>query len=160
MITYHNEYGCWFQMTEDSKHYSLFEAMTYKHKSTSDRVIIWDEDNDEMVNFVYGATILSIDELDKAVSEYVAEYEAKQKASKKANAKIKHPFTSAGVNEFEAQASSEFFEEMEKDWEDQRLDKFDIVVSCGKHQVRIPLGAEEWNEIIVCLRDCLEVNDL
>ena len=95
MITYHKDYGCWFQMTEDSKHYALYEATTYKHKSTSDRVIIWDEDNDEMVNFVYGANVLSIDELDKAVSEYVAEYEAKQKAPK---AKATYRFTKAGIS--------------------------------------------------------------
>lgn len=155
MITYHKEYGCWFQMTEDSKHYALYEATTYKHKSTSDRVIIWDEDNDEMVNFVYGANILSIDELDKAVSEYVAEYEAKQKAPK---AKATYRFTKAGIEAFEDMASTDFFAEMEKPFEDQHLEKFDIIVSCGKHSIRIPFGAQEWDAAVQMLNDCLEAN--
>lgn len=161
MITYHKEYGCWFQTTEDAKHYALYEAKTYKHNTTSDRVIIWDEDNDEMVNFVYGATILSVDELDKAVSEYVAEYEAKQKAEEKTKVKafVKHNFTRAGVNEFISDASEAFFEEMEKDFENQHLENFDIVVSCGKHSVRIPLGAEEWDFVNEMLNNCLEVNE-
>jgi hypothetical protein len=84
-------------MTEDSKHYALYEATTYKHNSTSDRVIIWDEDNDEMVNFVYGATILGVDELDKIITEYVAEYEAKQKSKAKAKVFVKYNFDKAGI---------------------------------------------------------------
>lgn len=155
MITYHKEYGCWFQMTEDSKHYALYEAKTYKHNSTSDRVIIWDEDNDEMVNFVYGANVLSVDELDKAVSEYVTEYEARQKTEAKATqkAEVSYRFTRAGVKAFLADASAEFFEDMDNGGE--HLDQFDIGVSCGKRSIRVPLGAEEWNGIEVWLEDAI-----
>lgn len=160
MITYHKEYGCWFQMTEDSKHYSLYKMRPYSGEDTLDIMAVFDYDSKETVGIICDSTLFDLEDLDCMIESKVLAYEAKQKASKKANAKTKHPFTSAGVNEFEAQVSSEFFEEMEKDWEDQRLDKFDIVVSCGKHQVCVPLGAEEWSEIIVCLRDCLEVNDL
>jgi hypothetical protein len=154
MITYHKEYGCWFQMTEDAKHYALYEAKTYKHNSTSDRVIIWDEDNDEMVNFVYGATILGIDELDKAVSEYVAEYETRRKAE--AKAEVSYRFTKAGVKAFEDSASRDFFAEMEKNWEDQHLEKFDINVTCGKHKIRVPLGADDWSGLILWLNESIE----
>lgn len=158
MITYHKEYGCWFQMTEDAKHYALYEAKTYKHNSTSDRVIIWDEDNDEMVNFVYGATILGVDELDKAVSEYVAEYEARQKAEARAKDEIvaTYKITKAGVRAFLDEASTDFFAEMEKPWDDQHLENYDIVISCGKRKISIPLGAEEWNGIEVLLTDAAE----
>ena len=159
MITYHKEYGCWFQMDENAKHYALYEATAYKHNTTSDRVLIWDEDNDELVNFVYGANILGVDDLDKAVTEYVAEYEAKKSKPSKASAFIKHEFTKAGVQSFENQASADFFEEFEKPYDDQHLENFDIMVSCGKHQIRIPLGAEEWNELINYLKECLEVNE-
>lgn len=154
MITYHKDFGCWFQMTEDSKHYALYEAKTYKHNSTSDRVIIWDVDNDEMVNFVYGATVLGVDELDKAVSEYVAEYEAKQK--NKAKAFAKYNSTKAGVRAFLDEASTDFFAEMEKPWDDQHLENYDIVISCGKRKISIPLGAEEWNGIEALLTDAAE----
>lgn len=159
MITYHKEYGCWFQMTEDSKHYSLFEMTTYKHKSTSDIIAIWDYDNHEFVNYLYGANTISVDELDKAVSEYVAEYEAKKKAEEKAKAEVlaKYKFTKAGVSAFLADASAEFFEDMDNGGE--HLDQFDIVVSCGKRSIRIPLGAEEWGSVETMLADCLEVNE-
>lgn len=158
MITYHKEYGCWFQMTEDSKHYSLFEMTTYKHKSTSDIIAIWDYDNHEFVNYLYGANTISVDELDKMVSEYVAEYEAKQKAKRKARVFVKHEFTYAGIKAFEDQASTDFFAEMEKPFDDQDLSKFDIMVSCGKHQIRIPFGAQEWDSVVSMLNECWEVN--
>lgn len=154
MITYHKEYGCWFQMTENSKHYELYEAITYKHKSTSDRVLIWDVDNDELVNFVYGANSLGVDELDKIVTEYVAEYEAKRNKPSKARAFIKHDFTKAGVKAFTENASKDFFAEMDIGGEN--LDQFDIVVSCGKHKIRVPLGAEEWDGIESWLNDAIE----
>lgn len=156
MITYHKEYGCWFQMTEDSKHYALYEAKTYKHNSTSDRVIIWDEDNDEMVNFVYGATILSVDELDKIVTDYVAEYEARRKAEEKTKVKAfaKYEFTKAGVRAFLDKTSTDFFEEMDNGGE--HLDQFDIVVTCGKHKISMPLGAYLWDQLTDCLTDSVE----
>ena len=158
MITYHKEYGCWFQMTEDAKHYALYEAKTYKHNSTSDRVIIWDEDNDEMVNFVYGATILSVDELDKAVTDYVAEYEARQKAEARAKAEAlaEYKFTKAGVNAFLDETSTDFFAEMEKDWDDQHLELFDTVISCGTRQIKVPLGAYQWECLESYLKDAVE----
>lgn len=158
MITYHKDYGCWFQMSEDSRHYGLFEMKTYKHNSTSDIVVVWDHDNHEFVNYVYGANTLSVDELDKIVTEYVTEYEAKRKRAHKARAYIKHGFNEAGIKDFEDQASADFFEEFEKPYDDQHLENFDIMVSCGNHQIRIPLGAEEWNELTYYLKGCLEVN--
>ena len=159
MITYNKDYGCWFQMTEDSKHYALYEAMTYKHSTTSDRVIIWDNDNDKMVNFVYGANCISIDELDKMVYDYVAEYEAKQKPNQVTETAISYKLTNAGIKAFEDYASTDFFAEMDKDWEEQNLDEFDIVVSCGRHEIRIPIGAEEWDSLNGFLRFCVEVNE-
>lgn len=158
MITYHKEYGCWFQMNENAKHYALYEATTYKHKTTSDRVLIWDEDADEMVNFVYGANILGVDELDKAITEYVAEYEAKKKAEAKAKIKAlaEYKFTKAGVRAFLDETSTDFFAEMEKDWDDQHLEHFDIVITCGTRKISIPLGAEQWDALERCLEDAVE----
>ena len=156
MITYHKEYGCWFQMNETAKHYALYKAKTYKHNSTSDRVIIWDEDNDEMVNFVYGASVLSVDELDKAVSEYVTQYESIQKkeAKNKVKAFAKYEFTKAGVNNFLDKASTDFFEDMDNGGE--HLDQFNIVVTCGKHKISMPLGAYLWDQLTDCLTDAVE----
>ena len=78
MIEYRKDVGCYYVHETNGKHYHLYEAKTYKHHTTSDRIIIWDEDEDKMVNFVYGATIIEIDELDEMVSHYVTEYEAKR----------------------------------------------------------------------------------
>lgn len=159
MITYHKDYGCWFQMDECSKHYGLFEMKTYKHHTTSDILAIWDHDNHEFVNYVYGANTLSVDELDKYVTEYVAEYEAKQKVKTSVEAFRKYNLSKAGVKAFEDSASCDFFAEMEKDYEDQHLEKFDINVTCGSHKISAPLGAEEWNELIAWLNYCVEANE-
>lgn len=95
MIIYTKENGCYFVRETTEKHYHLFEAMTYKGHTTSDRVIIWDEDTDQMVNFVYGANSISVEELDQMVSDYVEEYEAKQK--KRVPVSITYKLTRDGV---------------------------------------------------------------
>ena len=156
MITYDKRFGCWFQMDENSRHYSLYEMMTYKHNSTSDIVVIFDHDHDSIVNYVYGANILSVEELDKAVSEYVAEYEAMARGEGKVTPNLSYRFTKAGIEAFKDRASADFFAEMDRGGE--HIDKFDIFVSCGKHQIRIPLGAQEWDIIDTMLSDCLEAN--
>ena len=157
MITYDKDYGCWFQMDFDSKHYGLFEMKTYKHNSTSDIVVVWDHDNHEFVNYVYGANVQSVDVLDKVVSDYVAEYEAKRNEKPKQEIAVNYRFNKAGVKAFVDGASADFFADMDDGGE--HLDQFDIVVSCGKHQIKIPLGAEEWNSLEEMLNECLEVNE-
>ena len=159
MITYDKRFGCWFQMDENSRHYALYEMMSYKHNSTSDIVVIFDHDHDSIVNYVYGANVLCVDELDKAVSEYVEEYEAMARGEAKVGCSASYRFTKAGVKAFLENASKDFFEEMDHELENQDLSKFDIVISCGKHKIRIPLGAEEWNCVEEMLEDCLEVNE-
>ena len=159
MIIYTKEHGCYFENETNKKHYHLYEAMTYKGNTTSDAIVIWDHDNDRIVNHVYGANTIDVDELDKMVSNYVAEYEAKQKATQKQEIAVEYRFTRAGLKAFEDQASSDFFAEMDKEWDEQELNKFDIVVSCGEHQIRVPLGAEEWDIVNAMLRECLEVNE-
>lgn len=95
MIIYTKDNGCYFVRESTEKHYHLYEAMTYKGKTTSDRIIIWDEDADKMVNFVYGANGIGVEELDKMVSAYVEEYEAKQK--KRVPVSTAYSFTRDGV---------------------------------------------------------------
>lgn len=156
MITYDKNYGCWFQMNGDARHYPLYEMETYKGNTTSDIIVIWDHDNDCIVNHVYGANTIAVDELDKVVTEYVEEYEAKQKAKAKTEIVANYKFSKAGVKAFLESASDDFFEEMDKDWDLQNLAQFDIVVSCGKHSINIPLGAEEWGCIEVMLEDAVK----
>jgi hypothetical protein len=109
-------------------------------------------------NYVQGATFLyeDISELDNTVKQYVDEYEAKRNKPSKAKAFVKYEFTKAGVKAFLDDASTEFFEEMEKPWEDQKLEQYYIVVSCGKHKITVPLGAEEWNALDCWLTECVE----
>ena len=119
-------------------------------------MIMWDEERNRFANYVYGATSLfeNIAELDDNVRYYVDEYEAKQKQN---NIAVGYRFTKAGVKAFLDNASADFFADMDDGGE--HLDQFDIVVSCGKHSIRIPLGAEEWNSVDTMLRECLEVNE-
>ena len=152
MITYTKQNGCFFQMNEDAKHYHLYEMQAYKGKATSDIIAIFDHDNDCIVNHVYGANTISVAELDEVVTEYVTEYEIRQKAKVKNEIVANYKFSKAGVKAFLGHASNDFFEEMDKDLDLQNLAQYDIVVSCGKHSISIPLGAEEWG----CVEEMLE----
>jgi hypothetical protein len=161
MIYWSKRDGYTYKDEDTLKEYSLFEMMCYQGTATSDVIAIWDEKNNCFANHVYGATLLyeDIEELNNTIKYYVDAYEAKQKTKAKAKAFTKYEFNKAGIKAFLSKASEDFFEEMDHELEDQDLSKFDIVVSCGKHQIRIPLGAEEWNSVEVMLADCLEVNE-
>ena len=160
MIIWDKKNGYTYKDEDTSKEYSLSEMTCYQGTASHDIVAIWDDKNNCFANYVYGAEFLhkNIEELNNTIKFYVDAYESKQTEKRKARAFIKHEFTNAGIKAFEDQASADFFEEFEKDWDDQNLQQFDIVVSCGKHQIRIPLGAEEWNELTYYLKECLEVN--
>lgn len=158
MIHYTKENGCYYEHETNGKHYELNELMTYKGNTTSDIVAIFDNDNLELVGWFPGANIFGIDEIDEAVKEIVEEYEAKQKAKQKAKAEVlaEYKFSNAGIKAFLDDASTDFFAEMEKDWDDQHLENYDIVISCGKRKISVPLGAEEWGGIENWLTDAVE----
>ena len=160
MIIWDKKNGYTYEDEQTHKRYSLLEGKCYKGECTSDSIIMWDDEKMCFADYVQGATFLykDIEELDQTIKGYIDAYEAKQTEKRKARAFIKHSFSDAGIKAFEDQASADFFEEFEKPFDDQDLTKFDIMVSCGKHQIRIPLGAEEWNELTYFLKECLEVN--
>lgn len=160
MIIWDKKNGYTYKDEDTSKEYSLSEMTCYQGTASHDIVAIWDDAKNCFANYVYGAEFLheNIEELNNTIKFYVDAYETKQTEKRKARAFIKHSFSDAGIKAFEDQASADFFEEFEKPFDDQDLPKFDIFVSCGKHQIRIPLGAEEWNELIYYLKNCLEVN--
>jgi hypothetical protein len=156
MITYNKKSGWCFIGEESGKQYSLYEMVSYRGNTTSDIIIIWDHDSDCIVNHVYGANSTSIEELSDIITEYVKEYETKEKEKEKAEIAASYKFTKTGVKAFLEYASDDFFEEMDKEPEEQDLAQFDIVVSCGKHSISVPLGAEEWGNVESLLYDSLE----
>lgn len=159
MIIWDKKNGYTYKDETTYKEYSLHEMKCYQGEASSDIVAIWDDANNCFANYVYGAEFLheSIEELNNTIKFYVDDYEAKRK-KQKARAFIKHSFSYAGINAFEDQASTDFFAEMEKPFDDQDLSKFDIMVSCGKHQIRVPFGAQEWDSVVSMLNECWEVN--
>lgn len=160
MIIWDKKNGYTYKDETTRKEYSLHEMKCYQGEASSDIVAIWDDASNCFANYVYGAEFLheSIEELNNTIKFYVDDYEAKQKEKAKAKAEIvaKYKCTKAGVKAFLDEASTDFFAEMEKPWDDQHLENFDIVISCGKRKISIPLGAEEWNGIEVLLTDAAE----
>ena len=160
MIIWDKKNGYTYKDEDTQKEYTLHEMACYQGTASSDIVAIWDSKNNCFANYVYGAEFLhqNIEELNNTIKFYVDDYEAKRNKPIKARAFIKYEFTKAGIEAFKDRASADFFAEMEKPFDDQQLEKYDILVSCGKHQIRIPLGAEEWNSVEEMLDECLEVN--
>ena len=159
MIIWDKKNGYTYKDEDTSKEYSLGELSCYQGEASHDIVAIWDNKNNCFANYVYGAEFLhkNIEELNHTIKFYVDDYETKRNKQSKARAYIKYEFTKAGVEAFRDRASADFFAEMDNGGE--HIDKFDIFVSCGKHQIRIPLGAEEWNGVEELLEHCLEVNE-
>lgn len=153
MIIWDKKNGYTYEDETNGKRYNLFEAKCYQGEATSDIVIIWDEEKNQFDNYVYGADSLfeHIEELDNTVKYYVGEA---TKATPKTD--VSYRFTKAGVKAFLNDASTEFFAEMEKPFDDQYLEQYDIVVSCGKRKISVPLGAEEWNALEDWLTECVE----
>lgn len=151
MITYNKEYGCWFQLTDDSRHYGLFEMMTYKHNSTSDILVVFDHDNDTIVNHVYGANVLSVDELDKIVTEYVQAYESKLKAEEKREAVVRYEFTRAGVSVFERDVLDDILERDICEW---------FTLNHAGREIRIPDTAMAYEGLEVFLKEAIDDWDL
>lgn len=158
MIIWDKKNGYTYKDEATRKEYTLHEMMCYKGVASSDIVAIWDEENNCFANYVYGAEFLheDIEELNNTIMFYVDDYEAKRNKPSKAKAFIKYDFTKAGIEAFKDRASADFFAEMDNGGE--HIDKFDILVSCGKHQIRIPLGAEEWDSVEDMLSECWEAN--
>lgn len=151
MIIWDKKNGYTYEDETNRKRYELFEAKCYQGEATSDIVIIWDEKENCFTNYVYGANNLfeHIEELDNTIKYYVDE-----STKKTPKADVSYRFTKAGVKAFLADASAEFFEDMDNGGE--HLDQFDIVISCGKRKIAVPLGAEEWNSIEAFLADAVE----
>lgn len=155
MIIWGKKNGYTYKDEATNKEYSLHELMCYKGTASSDIVGIWDEENNCFANYVYGAEFLdeSIEELNNAIKFYVDDYEAKRNKPSKARAFVKYGFSKAGVHDFLEHASNDFFADMDNGGE--HIDQFDIVVSCGKHKIRVPLGAEEWDGLESWLIDTI-----
>ena len=153
MIIWDKKNGYIYEDEANGKRYSLFEAKCYQGEASSDIVIIWDEEKNRFTNYVYGADSLfeHIEELDNTIRYYVGE--ATKETPK---TEVTYRFTKAGVKAFLDDASTEFFAEMEKDYDDQNLEQYYINVSCGKRKITVPLGAEEWNALDSWLTECVE----
>lgn len=148
MITYHKEYGCWFQMDETARHYHLYEMTTYKHKSTSDIIVVFDHDSDTIVNHVYGANTISIDELDKIVTEYVEEYEAKQKREKEKRERVvRYEFTRAGVTAFERDVIDDILDRDICEW---------FTLTHAGRELRIPDTAMAYEGMETFLQEAID----
>lgn len=102
MIIYTKKDGYIYKDENTAKRYSLYEMVSLGGKATSDMVGIWDDldvdiDNIQFVGWFAGASSLSANELDEAVSDYVWEYEVKKARAAAGKDTITYPLTKAGT---------------------------------------------------------------
>lgn len=144
MIIWDKKNGYTYEDETNEKRYSLFEAKCYQGEATSDIVIIWDEEKNQFVNYVYGASDLfkHIDELDNTIKYYVGE--ATKKAPK---AEIIYPLNKAGVNAWCSDVIDDILE---------REIYCDYTLSHGNRIIKLPDLAEVHECIEVFLRDSEE----
>lgn len=147
MIIYDKKNGWAFLSEETGKHYALYEMISYRGHTTSDIIAIWDHDNDFIVNHVYGATILKIEELSETISYYVAEYETRARGKAKEETEIYYKLSKSGVRAW----GNDVVEDIcEKDL------CGDYIISHGNRSVRLPDLAEIHNMLECFLEDVVE----
>lgn len=144
MITYDSKNGCYYH--NETRHYHLYEAMTYKGDTTSDIIIIFDHDRDHVVNYVYGASTIGMRELDDVVTDYVNEYESNLAENAKTYA-----FTKAGTRLFLNSAMDDIYKALEDDREPMP----DIKITVGNHQITVPMMAEIWEDFETFIHEAI-----
>ena len=151
MIIWTKKNGYAYEDEATRKRYSLFEVNTYKGECSPDTIAIWDDCEEQFVNYLYGADFLykDLSYFDEAVAFYVKEYEA----NKLVNKKVRYRFIKSGVQMFINRASDDFFEAMENGDD---IAPYNIEISVGNHHVTVPLGAMEWDGLETWLMDCVE----
>lgn len=156
MIIYTKNDGCYFEREATGKHYHLYELETYKGDTTSDIIAIMDHDENSFVNYLYGANVISIEDLDKAVGSYVEEYESKKQA-KAVQTAVTYKFTEDGIKRFMQSAYDDIFKAMEA--VNPMTDFYgdhDIHVKIGCHEITIPDVAYAYQAFEEYLKDVLE----
>lgn len=162
MIIWSKREGYIYEDERTHKRYSLLEGKCYKGECTSDSIIMFDDEEMCLANYVQGASVLyeNIEELDETIKEYIDDYEAeKAKRIKEATQKkCNYRFDRYGIKAFCMNATEDIFAEMEKPHNEQSMEKFNFMVSVGNHSIRIPTGAEEWDGFEQWLARCWEAN--
>ena len=151
MIIWSKKNGYSYEDEFTGKRYSIFEANTYKGEASTDAVAIWDDTEEQFVNFLYGADFLYKDLVyfDEAVAHHVKEYEADKLDCEK----VRYRFSKAGVRLFTEKASDDFFKAMDE-FDD--LGPYNINITVGGHKIVVPLGAMEWDGLETWLTECAE----
>ena len=150
MIAYTKENGCYYIEPKTGKHFHLYEMMTYKGKTTSDIVAIWDSDNNQFINYTYGANTIGVEELENVVAEYVAEYMAKRNQGKRERV-AKYDLTGYGVGAFCEDVMSDI---LDKDITG------DFVISHAGREIGVPDFSENYEELERFLHAALENEDM
>jgi hypothetical protein len=145
MITYHKEYGLWFQLTEDSKHYGIYKMVTYSGDNSIDIAVVFDFDRKEIVTQIWEASAFDMEDLDCMIESKVTAYEAKTRVQ--ATPKIKYPFNKVGI--------SAFMNDVADDIMNHGI-YGDFKITHGKRTLAYPDTAECWEALSRCLDDALE----
>ena len=147
MITYHKEYGCWFQLTEDSKRYALMEMSPYKGEGAVDILAIWDFDNHEIVDWIYHASALDIDDLDLNIENRVNNYEKRKREAEATPPVVKYDFTRAGVDAFKQDVLDDILDRDICEW---------FTLTHAGRQIRIPDTAMAYEGLETFLQEAID----
>jgi hypothetical protein len=150
MIIWTKKEGYIYEHETSGNRYHLYEMTCLNGEATSDMFAIWDHANDEnvFVNWCAGATILSMEEINEAVADYVEEYEVKKQTTTKTETEVEYRLTKAGVKAWEC------------DVVDDILDK-DIcepyIISHGNRSIKLPDLAEIHDALSAFLEEAEEI---
>lgn len=140
------------------KEFSLFDTSNLGGQTTPDIIVIFDDEAQKVVNYIYGATLCmdgekAIRELDKNIKHYVDEYIKRDMNPPT----IKYPFDANGAKRFMSDAYDDIFKAMEDcnpmtdDYGDH-----DIYIRINGREIRVPDLAGCYELLDTYLKDSVE----
>lgn len=144
MIIYTKRDGYRYEDERTGRKYSLLEMKTYGGMSTSDIIMIWDEETDAPANWVYGASLYEHDaqKLDELIREYI---EANQKRKRETVAT--YGFTRSGVNAFMRDVTDDILDRDICEW---------FALNHAGREIRIPDTAMAYEALEVFLQEAID----
>lgn len=140
MITYSKRNGYHYEDETTGERFALVILNSLGGTTTTDIVGIWDEGNNRLCGWFYGATLLESDpkQLDELVPQYIQKPE--QKAAQPV---VSYSFNDRGVRAFIEDVEGEIYDTLEKD--DPDWEKLKISVTIGNRTLSIPMFADVFD---------------
>lgn len=152
MLKYSKYFGYTYLDENTLDEYGLYRLISYDGTRTLDKLIIWDEERDDIHTWIYGETLLpkSAPELETVIAHEI-ERAAQNKREREPEEINTYNFDKLGVNGFLGDSLEDVFEAI-----DNGHNVPDIQITVGEQKIAVPTCAQIWEAFERFMHDALE----